>query len=153
MSQLEEDLAFVMGAVGLPTPIRELHPFWCCEHPKSHHRADKIVQGEKIAAHCNACPVELHRQEYDKGRGWAVDFAWPDHWLVVECEGGVFDGRAHGSVTGILRDIEKYNALTIAGWRVYRCTRREITSGQALTDIEHMLRVPARLIDLGLENG
>lgn len=139
MSALEEKLLFAMRAVGLPEPVREHQPFRCCPHPKSRHKPTRVILGEEVAGTCGLCPAETWQHDYHAERRWAVDFAWPDQMLVVECEGGVFDGRAHGSVTGILRDIEKYNALTVAGWRVYRATQREINSGQALYDIERLL--------------
>ena len=56
------------------------------------------------------------------GRKWRFDFAWPGpgHRIAVECEGGIFTRQAHGSISGILRDIEKYNAAQVQGWRVFR---------------------------------
>jgi hypothetical protein len=52
--------------------------------------------------------------------------------VALEVEGGIFghkkkDGArrgkgAHSSVTGILRDIEKYNAAGVLGWRIFRVT-------------------------------
>ena len=66
-------------------------------------------------------PVREHRFHPD--RGWRFDFAWPEHLVAVECEGGIYTGQAHGSISGILRDIGKYNAATELGWRVFRATR------------------------------
>lgn len=57
-------------------------------------------------------------------RDWRFDFAWPEQMVAVECEGGIYTRQAHGSISGILRDIEKYNAATSLGWRVFRVTRR-----------------------------
>ena len=42
-------------------------------------------------------------------RKYRFDYAWPDYHVALEKEGGVFTRQAHGSVTGILRDIDKYN--------------------------------------------
>lgn len=53
------------------------------------------------------------------GRRFRVDFAWPAEKVVVECEG--YDHRMEA---GFYRDIEKYNLLTLHGWRVLRCTTR-----------------------------
>lgn len=60
--------------------------------------------------------------KFDDGRKWQFDFAWPDVKVAVECEGGIFTGQAHGSIRGILRDIEKYNAAQAQGWLVFRAT-------------------------------
>jgi hypothetical protein len=75
------------------------------------------------------------------GRNWLFDIAYPAQRLAVEIEGGIFakgDTKpcpvckqkkrgAHGSVTGILRDIEKYNAAVLLGWRVLRIPTHQIT--------------------------
>lgn len=76
------------------------------------------------------------------GRGWRFDVAWPRLRVAVEIEGGIFgkNGQArpcilckqipkgaHGSVSGILRDIEKYNAGVMLGWRIYRVPTNAIT--------------------------
>lgn len=70
-------------------------------------------------------------------RKWAFDYASPVLRIAIEIEGGVYGrgkpcplckrkrGGAHSSVTGILRDIEKYNEATVAGWRVLRFTPKQ----------------------------
>jgi very-short-patch-repair endonuclease len=75
-------------------------------------------------------PVPVKEYQFHAERKWRFDFAWPEHKIALEIEGGVFgykkkDGSrskrgAHSSVTGILRDIEKYNAAAANGWRVLR---------------------------------
>ena len=66
------------------------------------------------------------------GRKFRADFAWPEHRLLVELEGGIFDfergddhGKrrgAHGSVSNVLADIEKQNLAVLLGWRMVRIT-------------------------------
>ena len=55
--------------------------------------------------------------------------------IALEIEGGIFGGKeangrrykgAHSSVTGMLRDIEKYNAAAVLGWRVLRVTPEQL---------------------------
>ena len=73
-------------------------------------------------------------------RQWRFDMAWPEIKLAIEIEGGIY-GRgkpcptckqrrkgAHGSVTGLLRDIEKYNQATYHGWKILRCTPDQLNS-------------------------
>ena len=69
-------------------------------------------------------------------RKYRFDFAWPERNVAVELEGGIFTRQAHGSVTGILRDIEKYNLATSLGWRVFRVTPDMVKDGTALKLIE-----------------
>lgn len=70
------------------------------------------------------CPVQ--------GRRWRVDFAWIADRLAIEVEGGIWNGGRHTSGAGFTKDIEKYNALTLAGWRVIRVTGDMVKNGQAL---------------------
>ena len=65
-----------------------------------------------------APPVEQFR--YVPGRKFTADFAWPDARMLVFCEGGVFGGKAHGSVSGILKDVERSQFAAANGWRVFR---------------------------------
>lgn len=67
-------------------------------------------------------------------RKWRSDWLITGTKVLIEFEGGLFAKRAagHSSVTGILRDIEKYNAATLAGYVVMRVTPNYIRSGQAL---------------------
>jgi hypothetical protein len=75
------------------------------------------------------------------GRRWCFDVAFVPERVAVEVEGGIFrrtgDEKpcptckqvrkgAHASVAGILRDIEKYNAAVMLGWRVYRVPTNKI---------------------------
>ncbi len=64
---------------------------------------------------------------YIPDRKFRADFAWPDHRLIVEINGGVFGGRAHGSVQGILMDMERGNLATLHGWRVLRFLPKDVT--------------------------
>lgn len=62
-----------------------------------------------------------------------------DHGLLVEVQGGVYTRQAHGSVTGVLADIDRLNAATIAGYRMLRVTPQMIDSGEAMNLIERAL--------------
>lgn len=70
---------------------------------------------------------------FNPERRWRVDFAWPEQRLFAEIEGGIFKrgGGGHSHPVGIMRDIEKGNAITLAGYRLLRFTDKEIKSGQA----------------------
>jgi hypothetical protein len=51
-----------------------------------------------------------------------VDFAWPDHRAVLECDGFEY----HGSREAFERDRRRWSALTQAGWRVAVVTWRDV---------------------------
>lgn len=85
-------------------------------------------------------------------RKWRFDYAWQSHKIAVEVEGGVF-GRGktcpvckqakrlgHSSVTGIKRDIEKYNNAMLLGWRVYRVLPEALCSMKTLAVLKQLLK-------------
>lgn len=90
-------------------------------------------------------PKPEHRFARGIGRDWRFDLAWPELHLAVEIEGGIWakpagEGKpcilcgerkrgAHGSGAGIMRDIEKYNAAVMMGWRIYRVATSRVTWG------------------------
>lgn len=76
---------------------------------------------------------------FDPNRKWRIDLAFVAEMLAVEVEGGVWQMGRHQRPAGFLGDIEKYNALTLAGWRLIRVTPDMITSGEALVLIEQVL--------------
>jgi hypothetical protein len=84
--------------------------------------------------------------KFDDKRKWRFDFAWPKYKVALEIEGATFGrqvicnycnkkvygvtknggtypiriGGRHTSGVGFEKDCEKYNAATLAGWRVLR---------------------------------
>jgi very-short-patch-repair endonuclease len=67
--------------------------------------------------------------------GYIVDFACPEHKLVVE-----IDGPSHSHDQSIARDIDRDERLAASGWQVVR-----ITNDEALGHIDdvctHLLRI------------
>jgi very-short-patch-repair endonuclease len=75
-----------------------------------------------------------------EGRRWRCDFAWIDSKLILEIEGGLYQAvSGHRSASGVIRDIVKYNALTLANWRVLRATADMVRDGRALAMVEEAL--------------
>ncbi len=74
-------------------------------------------------------------------RKYRFDFAvlGPKIRLAFEIEGGVYTRKAHGSITGILRDLEKYNLAGVSEFRVFRFTPRQIECGE---HIQILSRLP-----------
>ena len=87
-------------------------------------------------------PVQEHR--FHTERGWMFDLAWPDlgQKIAVEIEGGTWKpgGGRHNRAKGYEEDCRKYNAAAELGWVVYRYTTRQVANGEALTQIERVLR-------------
>lgn len=67
------------------------------------------------------------------------DFAWPKVRIALEMEGGIYTRGAHGSVTGILRDIRKYNRAASQGWLVLRCQPSNMFKRETLALIQETM--------------
>lgn len=52
------------------------------------------------------------------GKKFKCDFCWPDYHLIVEIQGGVFNGGRHGRGAGISNDYQRHNLISIQGWRM-----------------------------------
>jgi very-short-patch-repair endonuclease len=81
---------------------------------------------------------------FDPERDWHVDFYWPEAMLVFEMESDV-----HRIKDKYLRDMEKYNRLTMLGYRLLRTTRQLMEADPAA--LVGMLREALR--DLGEQEG
>jgi len=65
-------------------------------------------------------PVREHR--FHTTRKWRFDYAFLQSRVALEVEGGIWTGGRHTSGAGFQKDMEKYNAAALAGWRVFRVT-------------------------------
>lgn len=144
-STLEAAMLQAIHDVGLPEPVAE-HRFVpaCCAHVKRQHKAGGLC------LLCAAIDVRsqpglgrvqwrLARHEYDAGRRWRFDFAYPDRKIAIECEGGAFSGGRHTRGAGFEKDAEKYSEAAVRGWTVLRFTASQIESGAAVALVERAL--------------
>ena len=94
-----------------------------------------------LAFQLSAVGIEFERQyQYAPPRKLRADFAFlRPLGLLVEVQGGIYTRQAHGSIKGVLADIDRLNAATAAGWRVLRFTPEMVRDGSALTLIEAVL--------------
>lgn len=75
----------------------------------------------------NGPPLE-REYRFDPDRKWRFDFAHVASKHAIELEGGIWGNGAHSRGVGYTKDCEKYNAATLAGWRVLRFTGDMITT-------------------------
>ncbi len=83
------------------------------------------------------------------GRKFRFDFAWEEVWkdehtatwpmVALEVEGGIYTRGAHGSISGIKRDMEKYNLAASLGWRVLRVTPENLCTNETISLIQTTL--------------
>ena len=78
-------------------------------------------------------------------KDWRYDFAWPEHLIAVEIEGGTWSGGRHNRGRGYAGDCEKYNRAMGLGWQVYRLTADHLRGGNAHLDwLLALLRVAVK---------
>ena len=89
-------------------------------------------QGEEtFAFHCKVNKISPTREyPFHETRKWRIDFAWPDLKFAVEVESSVHRIRSR-----FASDLDKYNAMSMAGWKLLRYTRKMIESGQAINEV------------------
>jgi hypothetical protein len=85
-------------------------------------------------------PVPEIEYVFAPPRKWRADFAWPLYRLLVEVEGGIFQGGRHTTGAGFEADCSKYNEATLRGNRLLRFTPSMIRSGEALNTIERAIK-------------
>ena len=73
------------------------------------------------------------------GRKFRFDFAFLRERLLVEINGGTYNGGAHGRGCGISRDYTKANLAVVHNWRVLSFDTKQVRSGAALAVVEQLI--------------
>ena len=97
-----------------------------------------------LAFQLRAVNIPFEEQvQFAPPRKWRADFrigtTYREHAiddLLVEVDGGAWIGGRHTSGAGFTDDCEKQSAAAIAGFRVIRCTPKQVESGECLRWIE-----------------
>ena len=85
-----------------------------------------------------------------KGRRFKCDFFLPDYNVVIEIEGGQWINGRHQRGTGYKNDIEKYNMITLAGYKILRLTTDHFM--RISKDSYAVSGYSSKIIDLIMEN-
>lgn len=80
-------------------------------------------------------PAHERNYKFCPTRKWQADFCWPAQQLIVEVEGGNWANGRHVRPTGFVKDIEKYNKMTLMGFALLRFTTDQVKDGTAVTTI------------------
>lgn len=88
-------------------------------------------------------PEPVREYRFAPGRKYPFDFAWPDHLVAVEIEGGIWNNGQHVRGVGYQNNCIKYNLATLMGWRLLR-----YTSGM-LNDPDMVAAQVAQLLAIG----
>lgn len=71
--------------------------------------------------------------QFDVGRAWRFDFAWPSLLLAVEIHGGGWVGGRHHRPKGMNEDCLKVAEAQLQGWTVFTFTGDLVKGGQAVS--------------------
>ena len=76
-------------------------------------------------------------------RRWRIDyyFEYKDRKVALEVEGGVWTSGRHVHPSGFLKDMEKYNALTLHGIFLLRTTPAELMSEKTVGILRSVLLI------------
>jgi hypothetical protein len=88
-------------------------------------------------------PPPVPEFKFHKTRKWRIDYCWSTNKvkLAVEIEGGVWSQGAHIRPKSFIEDMEKYNALTEAGYYLLR-----YLPGKSNIDYDQIARVYNNLL-------
>ena len=97
---------------------------------------------DTFAFQLDAAGLTGYVREYQAipGRKFRFDFAFLRERLLVEINGGTYNGGAHGRGVGINRDYEKGNLAVVNNWRVLSFDTKQVKSGEALQVTEQVLK-------------
>ena len=92
---------------------------------------------------CKILKIPTPQKEYrfEPTRRWRVDYCWPEWKLAIEIEGGVWSRGRHLRGGGFLKDMEKYNTLTIKGYHLLRFTPQELQQGIPISWIQAFMEM------------
>jgi hypothetical protein len=94
-------------------------------------------------------PVRQLKFALDVRRKWAWDFAWPQFMVAVELQGLVVEAignrryvrGGHGTVPGMINDMEKLNAGVLLGWSPLWFAQNHVRSNDAIAVTQRVLVV------------
>ena len=100
--------------------------------------AKKNIFAQLCKSYCGADVVAEY--QFHPKRKWRFDYAIPAHKIAIEVEGGAWiDGR-HNRASGFIKDMEKYNAAAVLGWRLLRVTPQQLLTTATLQMVAAALR-------------
>src|ERR1700722_3541767 len=88
-----------------------------------------------------ALPAYERNYKFCPTRKWLADFCWPAQMLIVEVEGGNWANGRHVRPTGFIKDIEKYNKMTLMGYSLLRFTTEQVKDGSAVLTIQEWFEI------------
>lgn len=86
-------------------------------------------------------PRPVREYRFHAVRKWRYDYCWPDEKVALEIEGAVWTQGRHTRGSGFLADMTKYNFGAADGWRILRCTPKDLRSPATVALLRQALGV------------
>lgn len=86
-------------------------------------------------------PEPSHEYKFHPTRKWRFDYAWPEHKLALEVDGGIWTQGRHTRGSGRLNDMEKFNHAAMLGWRILYVTPQQLCTVQTADMIRKAMGV------------
>jgi very-short-patch-repair endonuclease len=84
-------------------------------------------------------PEPVAEFRFHPERKWRFDYAWPDHRVALEVEGGAWSGGRHTRGAGFIADLEKYNEANADGWNIIRVTPQQLMTANTISLIKRTI--------------
>jgi very-short-patch-repair endonuclease len=84
-------------------------------------------------------PLPVREYRFYPERRWRADYCWIDHLLILETEGAVWTHGRHTRGSGFVKDIEKYNMMTLLGYRLIRVPTHELCNRSTIDLIKKLV--------------
>lgn len=85
-------------------------------------------------------PVPIREHKFLEDRKFRADFCWIEERLIVEVQGGIWQGGRHTSGHGYTADRERSNLAQLAGFIILEVTPDQIKNGKAIEWITQILK-------------
>ena len=88
----------------------------------------------------NRLPTPVCEHRFHDERRWRFDFAFLEHKVAVECEGGVWSNGRHTRGKGFIEDCSKYSEAAILGWCVIRRATADLLTPETIDMIQRAIQ-------------
>ncbi len=141
MSKKQTPNAIWRAALKNPPPKRKQ-----TEAEKEARRLAVIAKRDAFFAKLKLAGLPIPKHEYlfakEIGRKelFRADYAWPNHKVALEVDGGVWTQGRHTRGSGYVKDIEKRNLYALAGYRLIVCVPTTLCSKETIQLIKDVLK-------------
>jgi very-short-patch-repair endonuclease len=129
----------------LPPPELKRQETKPAKRAKKPRQPSSLESAFQTLAKLAALPPYQTEYEFHPTRKWRFDVCFVNEKVAVEFEGAVFKKQGgHKSISGIVRDMAKYNAASLMGFKVLRYHAKDIEDRplQMIEEVKQALGLP-----------